>query len=383
MVLINVNYSITTMSYEKAKALLAKYKDGTATDDEKALVEKWLFRLNDEPVDLSDDQIDKISQEIWAKLPQPGIAHTRHLRVFTRIAAAASIILAVSAGLYFFRSAKPATKKPQYANDIPPGDNKLILRLSNGKNIDLTAAKNGQIAKQGQTAITKVSNGQITYSAAAAGSLPIAYNTVTAPRGGQGGITLSDGTKVWLNAASSITFPTAFNADNRTVTITGEVYFEVVHDTKRPPLRIIANNQIVEDIGTKFNINAYPDEPDMKTSLLEGSIEISAGNEHSILEPGQQARIGQNKFNVVRDADLEEATAWHKGLFQFHDASIQTVMRQLARWYDVDISYEGKIPDRLFSGKIYRNATALTVADILSYKKIHFKIEGKRIIVEP
>lgn len=368
------------MSYEKAKALLYKYKDGTASDAEKALVEKWLFKLNEGPAEFSDEHIDQISREVWAKLPQPDLTGIRRLSAFSRIAAAASIVLAVGAGLYFLRSTTPATQKPQLANDVAPGGNKLILTLGNGKKIDLTAAKNGQVALQGRTVIQKVSSGQIVYAQPTGDNRQVTYNTVTAPRGGQGAITLSDGTKVWLNSASSITFPTAFTGHKRLVSFTGDVIFKPVHNA-RMPFYASVRGQLTKDIGTEFDINAYDDEPAIKTTLLEGRVQVSGNGGAVNLQPGQQATLLNHKLSV-EDGDTAEAFAWRDGLLRCDKEDIRTVMRKISRWYNVDVVYQGRTTGERYLIIISRYKNVSQVLHMLEYSNtVHFKIEGRRVTV--
>ena len=209
----------------------------------------------------------------------------------------------------------------------------------------------------------------------------VAYNTLTTPRGGQYHLTLSDGTSVWLNAASSIKYPIAFTGNERRVEITGEVYFEVEHNAAKP-FRVICNGQTVEDLGTHFNINAYNDENAVKTTLLEGSVNVSAAGKNKMLKPGEQAQLQHGNIRIA-DVDVNKVAAWKNGLFQFNDDNIRDIMRQLGRWYDVDIKYEGNLPDWEFSGAIPRNANLSQVLDILSFVKVHFRIDGKTIVVKP
>ncbi|MFA6084679.1 FecR family protein [Mucilaginibacter sp.] len=372
--------------------LVDKYLNGTATPEEQEALDRYYLLFRDEPEDtglLTKKQMLALEERMENGLFNRIQKSAGVKRLWPRIAAAASIVLFLSfGGYYLLHKQKPQQQTAQInKQDLQPGSDKAILTTSNGQKIDLTAARKGKITVQGNTTVNKTGDGHIVYEQAqqSSGSAePLAYNTMTTPRGGQHPLTLSDGTKVWLDAASSITFPVVFGGNDRSVKITGQVYFEVAHNPAKP-FRVSANGQTVEVLGTHFNINAYTDEPEMKTTLLEGSVKIIKDGKTAVLIPGQQALVsfGPAKNIVVKEADTEEAIAWHKGLFQFHDTNIQTVMRQLSRWYDVDISYEGKIHDRQFSGKMYRNVTALTIADILSYKKIHFRIEGKKIIVEP
>jgi len=210
----------------------------------------------------------------------------------------------------------------------------------------------------------------------------LVYNTATTPRGGQYQFILSDGTKVWLNSASSIKYPVQFIGNERKVELTGEAYFEVVHNAKMP-FRVVSNGQTVEDLGTHFNINAYNDENVIKTTLLEGSVKVSSAAGNNTIKPGQQAVLNNGNISVINDADLDAAVAWKNGFFYFDDNNIQEVMRQLARWYDVDIKCEGELPSRQFSGEISRNVKASQILDILSFKKIHYKIDGKSIVITP
>ena len=306
---------------------------------------------------------------------------------WTTIAAAASVLLFLSIGGYFLLHKQ--TPKQQIAqnqplhNDIAPGGNKAILTLGNGKKIVLTDAKNGTIAKEDNKIIKKGIDGTVSYEAngSTGNNRQLTYNTVTTPRGGQWPVVLPDGTKVILDAASSIKYPVSFNGNERKVEITGQVYFEVAHNTAKP-FRVTVKGQTIEDLGTHFDINAYEDEPAIKTTLLEGSVKVSKDGQSVLLKPGQEAILQGHQIKVA-DADIELAVAWKNGLFQFDNAPLPEVMRQLSRWYDVDITYEGKIPDRAFSGKLYRNVKASQVLDILAYKKIHYRIEGKKIIITP
>lgn len=369
------------MSYEKAKELLNKYKDGTCTDEEKALVERLLFSYNEDPLELSEERYDEITNEIWQKLPQPSVTPIRRLPSWTKVAVAASVVMALSAGLYLIRSKKPAAQQqPQVANDIAPGGNKLILTLGNGKKIDLTDAKNGQVALQGQTAITKVSNGQIVYAGSSIENSVIQYNTVSAPRGGQGMISLPDGTKVWLNSSSSVTFPTVFKGSKRIVSFTGNVIFKPVHNEKMPFYASV-RGQLTKDIGTEFDINAYDDEPVIKTTLLEGYVQVAAKGRSVNLKPGQQSTLKGNSLKV-EDGDIKEAFAWRDGMLRCDNEDIQTVMRKISRWYDVEVVYQGKPTDERYLIIISRYKNITQALHMLEYSNtVHFKIEGRRITV--
>jgi len=308
-------------------------------------------------------------------------------KFYKPVAAAVFLLIAGSIVYYFLQphqrsdlaNQTPAASK----NELVPGTNKAILTLSNNSIVILDDAHNGKVAQQGNAVVTKLANGQLVYQSMDERSGETVYNTLTTPRGGQFKLTLPDGSDVWLNAASSITYPTAFTGNERKVEITGEAYFEIAHDANKP-FKVGLNGMEVKVLGTHFNINGYNDESNVKTTLLEGSISLSKGNATTMLRPGQQAQLaGNGKLNVIEQVDVEQVIAWKNGYFSFNRADLRSVMRQIARWYDVDIKYEGKIPERQFGGKIDRNSKASEVLKVLEESKVHFRIEDKNIIVTP
>ena len=242
---------------------------------------------------------------------------------------------------------------------------------------------NGLLTQQGNTDVKKL-GGLLEYKAPASfiRDTVISYNTVSTPRGGQYQIVLSDGSKVWLNAASSIRFPTAFSGSLREVELTGEAYFEVAKN-KEKPFQVKVRDMKIAVLGTHFNVKAYEDEAETKTSLLEGSVKIIQGKEAGLLKPGQQAVINFKDDKVkIATADMVEVIAWKNGLFRFEGANIETIMREIGRWYDVEIVYAGKVPMRRFEGKINRNAGLSEVLRILELSNVKFSIAGKKIIVQ-
>nr|WP_295864542.1 FecR family protein [uncultured Chitinophaga sp.] len=299
-------------------------------------------------------------------------------------AAAASILLLAGIAWWWTRPAKtPAPAYTQAAPDVAPGGNKAILTLSDGSQITLDSAGNGLLAQQGGSKITKMANGQLVYDDAGTTESKILYNTMSTPLGGQYSLILPDGSKVWLNAGSSITYPTAFTGTERKVTVTGEAFFDVAKNADMP-FRVMANNTTVDVLGTHFNINAYKDEASIKTTLVEGAIRVSAHNRQLTLKPGQQARVSPSDVQVADQVDLSAITAWKEGYFSFTNADLPTVMRELARWYNLEVSYEGKIPDRVFNGEIGRSLTLSQVLKGLSKTRIKYRIEdGHRIIIQP
>jgi transmembrane sensor len=274
--------------------------------------------------------------------------------------------------------------------DIPPGRQGAILTLSDGKQVVLDSLGNGVVATQNGTQVI-LKNGQLAYDAAGKSTGAIAYNTMSTPKGRQFQVTLPDGTRVWLNSASSITYPTSFAGNERRVEITGEAYFEVAHlfpvgggKGRGPiPFKVKINDQAeVEVLGTHFNINAYHDESNIKTTLLEGSVKVTGGSDRAFLQPGQQAQVTlSEKIKIVKDADIEKVMAWKEGLFNFEGLGIEEVMRQLARWYDIDVVYGKEVPDIKFVGEMSKN---VSLSDLLSGLKgigVHFRIEQERRLV--
>ncbi len=276
------------------------------------------------------------------------------------MAAAASIILLITgAAYYLLNNEKP---KQQQASqhidaDVSPGKEGAILTLADGRKVILDNQQQGVIANEKNNKIT-LSQGRISYqNFIDKNSNEIYYNTLSTPKGRVYQLLLTDGTKVWLNSASSITYPVAFNENTRTVTITGEAYFEVAKQ-KHKPFYVKAGTATVQVLGTHFNVNSYHDENNITTTLLEGSIMVKQNNNSILLKPGQQVQNGRNTNDIpkVIMANTEEVMAWKNGFFQFNDANLQSVMRQLSRWYDVEIKYEGIIPDKKLVGEIPKDS---------------------------
>ena len=308
--------------------------------------------------------------------------------------AAACATLLLAAGAYLWH--KPAAKAGIVKNvdhpkkKILPGKNGAVLTLADGSTVSLDSLGSGKIASQNGADII-VRQGKLTYSIGENAGSEIAYNTLTTPIGRQFHFQLPDGTEVWLNAASSIHYPTVFNGSERTVEMTGEAYFEVANNPARP-FRVNVNQTArIQVLGTHFNVNAYGNEPVIKTTLLEGSIQFHAGadlkqeKQMVTLRPGQQSQlaIGTHRLAVENDVETENVIAWKNGLFNFNDASIRDVMNQLERWYDIRVSYEKNVPSIRFYGKMTKNIPLDDLLLILERSKVHFQIDGKRLIVQP
>jgi len=373
------------MQQKAIEDLLEKYNAGVANAEEKALVETWYLKYNNpDAPNVPHEQLQKDQQESITKLLLQINGKSKNM-LWPRLAIAASILVFIITGLYVFVLRKAPQQQiavnKVIKQDILPGGNKAVLTLSNGHTIVLGNGQTGNIASQGDIVIKKTKDGQIRYAGSKGSSISkvMLYNTAATPRGGQYQFVLSDGTKIWLNSASVIKYPVEFIGKERKVELEGEAYFEVAHNSKMP-FKVVSKGQTVEVLGTHFNVNAYGDETLAKTTLLEGSVKISSAGGSGIIKPGEQAQLQNGKLNIT-NADLDEVMAWKHGLFFFKDNNLQSVMKQLGRWYDVDVKYDGAVPVRTFSGEISRNVTLSQLLDILSFKKIHYKIDGKKLIV--
>lgn len=394
------------MASEQLKYLFRKFVDDTATPAE--VREFWtLFEKLEE-----DDPVKKELWKLWNNLhiqqpvklnwentrqrlyekrydwEQQSSAKRIRLLLIKRFSAAAAILLLLGLGLYSLLLHKPVKEFAQSSDiiattDIAPGGNKAILTLGNGQQITLDSAKNGMISQQGGTKVIKLKNGQLAYNNLKANKATIVYNTISTPRGGQYEIELSDGTKVWLNAASSIYFPNKFKGQFREVRISGEAYFEVTKN-KKQPFKVLANGMEVKVLGTHFDVMAYNNESVTKVTLLEGQVNVTQDDKALLLAPGEQARLNPNgELEKLEGVDLQGIIAWKNKQFWFNDDDINTVMRQLARWYNINIVIKGNIPQH-FEGFIPRDVSVSKVFEALqATSHLHYKIENNTIIVSP
>jgi ferric-dicitrate binding protein FerR (iron transport regulator) len=382
------------------KALLAelahRFTSGTATDGEKALLHQWFDAADKEEIEhvflpereTEDDVRMRIKARLQRAIEQEPQKTPLRIGYYVRWIAAATTLVAVSlTGLYFWnaqKSRQAAAGAPSLAmshNDLLPGGNRATLLLGDGSIVNLGAAKNGVIRQVAGTLIDK-QDGQLRYNVSSAHLAP-EMNTMQTPRGGQYQVILPDGTKVWLNAASSLTYPTAFTGVDREVRLNGEAYFEVA-DNKDKPFKVVVGNMQVNVLGTHFNVMAYEDENAIKTTLLEGVVKVTNGGASHLLKPGQEGRLDRSSdaFRLL-EVDADEAVAWKNGVFQFGGASIETVMREIVRWYDVDVEYQGRTNEH-FRGTISRSVNASEVFKMLELTgAVHFTIDKKKIFVKP
>lgn len=400
------------MNKEKLLILINKYLAGDVTDEELDLLKRYYNSFQDNTtwdeaqlgprseveakmLHRIQDEIGKVESKQDLNVPKLQKGNIRFLKPglrlssFTRIAVAAGVIGLLITSAYLYLNSKN-TKAPEVAkakyqqlkNDVPPGGNRATLTLADGSIIDLADAQNGALAEQGNSRVIKI-GGKLAYNTSSENEVEIVYNIVSTPKGGQYQIELPDGTQVWLNAASSLRFPTSFTGKERRVEImNGEAYFEVAKN-KKMPFIVRLNSAEIQVLGTHFNVMAYAEEATVKTTLLEGSIKFVQQQRGLLLKPGEQIQLSKDgSTKIESDVDTDQVVAWKNGLFQFDNSDIETVMRQLSRWYDVSVVYSNTNIKHLFVGEMPRSSTLSEILKALELtSRIHFKIDGKKIIV--
>jgi transmembrane sensor len=374
----------------KTQELLKKYQEGKCTAEEVALLEH-LYNLSagsSVPENLSDQDYNLVRDEIWSKLPFHTASHTtdhkvRRLTIVRRAAMVAAVFIGLFV-VYFF-SQNQHRKSQNYTSDIPPGGNKAVLTLADGKKIILGDAESGKIAEQTGIKIIQTAAGEIIYEATGTGvdTSVYKYNTIETPVGGKYQVRLPDGTKVWLNALSSITYPVTLNSvSERQLSLTGEAYFQVSPDKHRP-FSIKTYNQQVVVLGTHFNINSYTDEQAIKTTLFEGRVKVinNDSGKEDFLKPGEQSVVRSNS-TTINKADEEEALAWVNDKIIFNDEPLADIMRKVARWYNVEVTFRDGTEKITFMGAVSRNKK---ISSVLNYFKstetVDFILRDNRIVV--
>jgi ferric-dicitrate binding protein FerR (iron transport regulator) len=382
--------------------LFSRFFDNTITADEKLILSDWIRDERNKDAfeamlqhswenykldrSMTGEKADALLSAILQKGKVPGSPRTKviplHSRVWFRGVAAAILILFTAGSAYFVWQKNENRPQQVAVSDVaPPASNDAVLTLANGEKVILGSVSNGHSIVQGNTNIVKLTNGQIVYGSGAAteGNL---FNTLAVPLGSKiASLTLSDGSTVWLNAGSSITYPVAFSGHQRKVKITGEIFFDIAHDATKPFI-VTKGDQEIKVLGTQFNVNAYDDESGMKVTLLKGSVQIAAPSGGVILRPGQMASVYTDAPIRVQDhADTEQAIAWKKGIFDFNGADIKTVMRELARWYGLEVTYQDEITDR-FHIETSREINLSNMLRILQTTgSVLFQIDGKKVTV--
>ena len=370
------------------KDLIQRYLKGNATPEEASALHEWYNSFDDSEVSLpmepSEDR-DLLEQRLLNRLrpvmpPEP----VKTFRYRRYLVAASVVILIGVAGMAGLRLRYSSHKKNIIAANTPakevlPANKKALLTLADGSTIALDDAANGAIGRQGGASVIKNTKGQLSYQADEAEEA-VVYNTLTVPRGGQFQLVLPDGTKVWLNSASSLRYPTAFRGTDRKVILQGQAYFEIAGKANQP-FKVQANEMEVVVLGTRFDMMAYADEPTINATLLDGKIRV----QDQILRPGQQAVLALAGHQLtVKEADLNKIMAWKNGLFVFNNMDLPTILREIARWYDVEIVYNTAPGKELYGGGISRNLNLSAVLHVLEENGTnHFKMEGNKVIVLP
>ncbi|GGA96343.1 FecR family protein [Mucilaginibacter rubeus] len=378
------------MNLQEINDLIRKYVDGTASKADIEALNRWYREKAHQDAEFPEDE-DAVGEAMLARLNQETKA-AKTKPIYRWVAAASAVLILGVAGVFVTRMLTTDHANFLHQNtqsNILPGGNKAILTLANGSKISLTDAGNGQIANQNGIKVTKAANGQLVYtitdrkdlSGAASSTDLDASNTIETPKGGQYQVVLPDGSRVWLNAYSSLKFPVSFaNRNERRVELSGEAYFEVSHN-KEMPFRVITNRQTVEVLGTHFNVNAYADDATTKTTLLQGMVRVTAANRSAILNPGQQAKLG-NTLDVS-EVNTEEAVAWKNGYFNFDDEKLENIMRSVSRWYNVDVVFaDQSLRNETFGAVTTRFASINTLLKMIEQTgDARFSIQGSTITI--
>lgn len=376
---------------EEDKHWVLHYLENTDNQELLNLMEEK-FR-HDSGSNIQHTEAERLLSQIHVKINPAPKRRLFSLTNRKRLSIAASIIFIAGAAAFLYfntgstKNTSISIQKPKQNNDVAPGHDNAILTLADGSTIVLDCAANGTLAQEGNMKVLKM-DGQISYAGNNAATDKVVYNTMSTARGNQYHLQLADGSKVWLNAASSIRFPTTFTGNERRVEITGEAYFEIAKNPSRPFRVSLApplgggGGMEVQVLGTHFNINAYDDEEAIKTTLAEGKVKVTKAGSIVLLQPLQQAVLNkENEKLKVQQADLGKELAWKTGMFEFQDDDLPAIMRQLSRWYDVQISFEGPVSKKLFTGSIRRQASLSQVLQILKLAGVSYTLEGKTVTV--
>ncbi len=378
------------MDDNSAKSLIDKYQAGTCTAEEKAIVENWLSLGEVTKFNLSANELDEDLRDLQERINSSLVPKRKLL--WSRIAVAVSVMICLGIAFYFYTNVYKE-QKPSVVTaykDIEPGSNKAILTLANGNKISITDAEDGEIIKESGVVISKTADGQLVYKVndrnKRSKNQALAYHTIETPRGGQHQIILPDGTRVWLNAESSIRFPESFvQVKTRNIELKGEAYFEVARDVEHPFI-VKTSRQEIEVLGTHFNINSYLEEQKSITTLLEGSVKVQtiASGNFSVIKPGQQAISGLGNEVNITAADIEQVMDWKNGDFMFKKESLAGIMRKVSRWYDVDVEYGQNVDmNQTYSGLVSRSKNISEVLRIMEEAgQLKFDVIGKKVIVK-
>jgi transmembrane sensor len=385
-------YSKRTATEAELKELTEWMADATDQEPFDGFVSGMLNQHSDQPATSQDPNWEMLYEKVLAGRPAlkelPAPAPVRSLR--KRWLVAASVAVLLGTGAWLWRIGNKEITSPATTDSITiigPGQEGAILTLADGSTILLDSLGNGMVSDQ-QGVKVVLENGALNYKGANSSGNP-AYNSMSTPKGRQFRLQLPDGTRVWLNAASSIRYPVTFAGNARRVEIRGEAYFEVAADHNKPFLVNIHNKAEVEVLGTSFNVNAYTDEPQISTTLIDGRIRVSKSNAPDdasgklLLQPGQQSALKNDQLELIKNPDISKVVAWKNGLFNFEGTGLKEMMRQLERWYDIEVVYEGDVPDVHFFGKMSRKLDLSTVLTALKGFGLHFRMEERKLVIMP
>ncbi|QIL42357.1 FecR family protein [Pedobacter sp. HDW13] len=365
------------MKQHQANDLFNKYQQGKCTEEELSLLESWYNLPESEPLAFNADEILKAKAEVWQKLPlhQP----KKTIKLWRTVGIAASLLLAISIGFVVFSQRNKAGQDLTASNDIKPGGKNATLKLADGREIILNNLATGEVLQQEGLKITKTANGQLIYTVqGSADHEALAFNSISTPLGGTYQVILPDGTKVWLNSASSLKYPTAFKDNKREVELVGEGYFEVAHNAQKP-FHVITKTQDIAVLGTHFNLSAYPDDDFAKTTLYEGKVEVRAQDQVVVLKPNEQAVLQGGKL-LVKQIDNEGDLAWKNNEFSFSSERLGEILKKLGRWYDVEFECPKDLENLEFGGYISRDKSLKQALNMIDQEgTVHFKIEGRKI----
>lgn len=374
------------MTEKEIQALIEKYISGQCLPEEQEFLERWYAEeLKQRTSEINRDNLPEVKDEIWGRIIDERPEVTGRRIAWPVWAGVAAVLLI---GFFAIQQSQRATdtnphdeKTAAQPLEVTPGGNKAMLTMGNGRQFILTDAEDGVIDETEGLIVRKQEDGLISFEIVDQSSnVALVNNTVETPKGGIYQVVLPDGSKAWLNSASSITFPSSFSKEERKVAIKGEIYFEIERDESRP-FRVETLHQQIEVLGTKFNINAYEDEPFVRTSLLAGSVRVKGAEQEHVLKPGFEMSTSKEGHDSIDKADTEAIMAWKEGVFQFDRVELEVLMRQLARWYDVEVIYQGKSPQDEFVGKIKRNEDIREVLEILKYGNIDVSLDGRKLMV--
>lgn len=393
------------MKEQRLEELFRRYLQTSLTNEEETeLFQLWLDPLlksrraeilNDfydqlpASKDMPDGEADLLFEQIVKKQsPVHRLLTKRRWVAWRWLAAAASVLLVLGLSGYFFLFKKETRQSQEAVQVSLPGDiiaperNRATITLANGQTIYLDSASNGSLTVLGNVKLVKLEDGKVVYEATGTSSGEMSYNTLSNPRGSRViDVTLADGSRVWLNSGSSITYPVAFTGNERKVLIEGEAYFEITHDALKPFI-VSKGEMAIKVLGTHFNVNAYDDEKDTRITLLEGSVQVTNLQYAAIIKPGEQAIVKDNKIGMAANADLEQVMSWKEGYFRMKGTDLASLMRQVARWYDVQVEYENGVPSARFGGLINREVSLSDMLKALEQYGIYSRFDNGKIIIQ-